>query len=96
MLKFKQVELTAMDEVSGMLSHKKAEFFTPYFYCAISVVHMDDGRRWPWLTVLQNERNSSVLLGQTYQCFTEEEALNKAEELWQKVRDSLIAYLQKH
>lgn len=97
MLKFKTVDITEMDKVAGMVMHKKVEFSTPYFYIGISVVQMEDsGRRWPWLVVLNNERDRSVFLGQTYQCFTEEEALEKAESCWLDIKNGLIAYLNKH
>lgn len=96
MLNFTKMEIEKLDVSAGVIEHRKVEFSNACFYCAINIVHIEDGREYPWLVVLQNERNKSPFLGMIVSVSTEKEALSKAEELWKEVKDSLTAYLTKN
>lgn len=96
MLNFKKMEVQKLDISAGVIEHRKVEFSNVCFYCAINIVHIEDGRKYPWLVVLQDKRDKSPFLGMTVSVSTEKEALSKAEELWKEVKDSLTAYLAKN
>lgn len=95
MLNFKKMEVDELNVSAGVIEHRKVEFSNVCFYCAINIVHIEDGRKYPWLVVLQDKKDKSPFWGKIFSVSTEEEALSKAEEFWKEVKDGLIAYLAK-